>query len=98
MNDFEKNLIVNLKQEDLFLAISEREDIEEVVRKMQNSNLYLKKEWMTVKDFAEYINSTEDYVRDLAREAEKTKDFDVLKIGNRYRLDRLSYERYRMHK
>lgn len=44
MNDFEKNLIVNMKQEDLFLAISEREDIEEVVRKMQNSNLYLKKE------------------------------------------------------
>lgn len=98
MNDFEKNLIVNMKQEDLFLAISEREDIEEVVRKMQNSNLYLKKEWMTVKDFAEYINSTEDYVRDLARAAEKTKDFDVFKIGNRYRIDRLSYERYRMYK
>lgn len=98
MSKFEKNLIVNMEQNDLFEAISEREDIEDIVRKMQSSNLYIKREWLTVREFAEYIKATEDYVRDLARRAYKTKEFEVYKVGNGYRIDRLSFERYRSNK
>lgn len=98
MSKFEKNLIVNMEQNDLFEAISEREDIEDIVKKMQDSNLYIKREWLTVREFAEYIKATEDYVRDLARRAYKTKEFEVYKIGNTYRIDRLSFERSRMYK
>lgn len=98
MSKFEKNLIVNMEQNDLFEAISEREDIEDIVKKMQDSNLYIKREWLTVKEFAEYIKATEDYVRDLARRAYKTKEFEVYKVGNGYRIDRLSFERYRSNK
>lgn len=98
MSKFEKNLIVNMEQNDLFEAISEREDIEDIVRKMQSSNLYIKREWLTVREFAEYIKATEDYVRDLARRAYKTKEFEVYKVGNTYRIDRLSFERYRSNK
>ena len=98
MSKFEKNLIVNMEQNDLFEAISEREDIEEIVKKMQDSNLYIKREWLTVKEFAEYIKATEDYVRDLARRAYKAKEFEVYKVGNTYRIDRLSFERYRSNK
>lgn len=98
MSKFEKNLIVNMEQNDLFEAISEREDIEDIVRKMQSSNLYIKREWLTVKEFAEYIKATEDYVRDLARRAYKAKEFEVYKVGNTYRIDRLSFERYRSNK
>lgn len=98
MSKFEKNLIVNMEQNDLFEAISEREDIEDIVKKMQDSNLYIKREWLTVREFAEYIKATEDYVRDLARRAYKTKEFEVYKIGNTYRIDRLSFERYRTYK
>lgn len=98
MSKFEKNLIVNMEQNDLFEAISEREDIEDIVKKMQDSNLYIKREWLTVKEFAEYIKATEDYVRDLARRAYKTKEFEVYKVGNTYRIDRLSFERNRTYK
>ncbi len=98
MSKFEKNLIVNMEQNDLFEAISEREDIEDIVKKMQDSNLYIKREWLTVREFAEYIKATEDYVRDLARRAYKAKEFEVYKVGNTYRIDRLSFERYRSNK
>lgn len=98
MSKFEKNLIVNMEQNDLFEAISEREDIEDIVKKMQDSNLYIKREWLTVREFAEYIKATEDYVRDLARRAYKTKEFEVYKVGNTYRIDRLSFERSRTYK
>lgn len=98
MSKFEKNLIVNMEQNDLFEAISEREDIEDIVKKMQDSNLYIKREWLTVREFAEYIKATEDYVRDLARRAYKTKEFEVYKVGNGYRIDRLSFERSRTYK
>ena len=87
-----------MEQDDLFSAIAEREDVDDVVKKMQDSNLYIKREWLTVKEFAEYIKATEDYVRDLARRAYKTKEFEVYKIGNTYRIDRLSFERSRMYK
>ena len=98
MSKFEKNLIVNMEQNDLFEAISEREDIEDIVKKMQDSNLYIKREWLTVREFAEYIKATEDYVRDLARRAYKAKEFEVYKVGNTYRIDRLSFERSRTYK
>ena len=98
MKQFEKNLVVNMEQDDLFSAIAEREDVDDVVKKMQDSNLYIKREWLTVREFAEYIKATEDYVRDLARRAYKTKEFEVYKIGNTYRIDRLSFERSRMYK
>ena len=98
MKQFEKNLVVNMEQDDLFSAIAEREDVDDVVKKMQDSNLYIKREWLTVREFAEYIKATEDYVRDLARRAYKTKEFEVYKIGNTYRIDRLSFERSRSNK
>lgn len=87
-----------MEQDDLFDAIAEREDVNDVVRKMQSSNLYIKREWLTVREFAEYIKATEDYVRDLARRAYKTKEFEVYKVGNTYRIDRLSFERNRSNK
>lgn len=98
MKQFEKNLVVNMEQDDLFSAIAEREDVDDVVKKMQDSNLYIKREWLTVREFAEYIKATEDYVRDLARRAYKTKEFEVYKVGNTYRIDRLSFERSRTYK
>lgn len=98
MKQFEKNLVVNMEQDDLFSAIAEREDVDDVVKKMQDSNLYIKREWLTVREFAEYIKATEDYVRDIARRAYKTKEFEVYKVGNTYRIDRLSFERSRTYK
>lgn len=52
MKQFEKNLVVNMEQDDLFSAIAEREDVDDVVKKMQDSNLYIKREWLTVREFA----------------------------------------------
>lgn len=95
MTDFEKMLIVNSDLNDLLFAISEREDIDILVKKFQSENTYSKREWMTVKQFAEYLQSTVTYARDLAKRAERLDLFEIAKVGRDYRIDRISYEKWR---
>lgn len=95
MTEFEKMLIVNIDLNDLLFAISERADIDVLVKKFQAENTYSKREWMTVKQFAEYLQSTVTYARDLAKRAEKLRLFEIDKVGRDYRIDRISYEKYR---
>lgn len=95
MTEFEKMLIVNSNLNDLLSAIAERDDIDVLVQKFQSNNTFTKREYMTVKQFAEYIQATVIYVRSLAKRAEKQDLFEVTKVGNEYRIDRISYEKWR---
>ena len=72
MTEFEKALIVNSNLNDLLAAISERDDIDVLVKKFQSNNTYDKREYMTIKQFAEYLQSTIIYARDLARREQKS--------------------------
>ncbi len=96
MTEFEKALIVNSNLNDLLAAIAERDDIDVLVKKFQSNNVYNKREYMTVKQFAEYLQSTIIYARDLAKRAEKQHLFEIAKVGRDYRIDRISYEKWRM--
>ena len=96
MTEFEKALIVNSNLNDLLMAISERDDIDVLVKKFQSNNTYDKREYMTIKQFAEYLQSTIIYARDLAKRAEKQHLFEIAKVGREDRIDRISYEKWRM--
>ncbi len=96
MTEFEKALIVNSNLNDLLMAIAERDDIDVLVKKFQSNNTFNKREYMTVKQFAEYLQSTIIYARDLAKRAEKQHLFEIAKVGRDYRIDRISYEKWRM--
>ena len=96
MTEFEKALIVNSNLNDLLAAISERDDIDVLVKKFQSNITYDKREYMTIKQFAEYLQSTIIYARDLARRAEKQHLFEIARVGRDYRIDRISYEKWRM--
>ncbi|MEG2789120.1 MAG: hypothetical protein RR942_15010 [Romboutsia sp.] len=78
----------------LLMAIAEREDIVEVMQIFRDSRDYAPREYMDIKEFAEYLKASQAYVRNLAKYADINKVFSVTKVGREYRLDRLSYEKW----
>ncbi len=96
MTNFERLIIVNSDLNELMEVISERDDIDVLIKKFQDNNIFNKREYMTVRQFAEYLQVTTGYARDLAKRAEKYHLFEVTKVGRDYRIDRISYEKWRM--
>lgn len=96
MTEFEKALIVNSNLNDLLTAIAERDDIDVLVKKFQSNNTFNKREYMTVKQFAEYLQTTITQARSMAKRAKKQHLFEVAEVGREYRIDRISYEKWRM--
>ncbi|CEO04827.1 DNA-binding protein [[Clostridium] sordellii] len=93
-SEMQKLVVRNIDRDSLLLAISEREDIVEVMQMFRDDKDYAPKEYMDVKKFAKYIQASECYVRSLARYADKNDLFCITKVGREYRLDRLSYEKW----
>ncbi len=92
--EMQKLIVRNIDRDSLLLAIAEREDIVEVMQMFRDSNDYAPREYLTIKEFAKYIQASEAYVRALAKYADINKIFSVTKVGREYRLDRLSYEKW----
>lgn len=92
--EMQKLIVRNIDRDSLLLAISERDDIVEVMQMFRNSNDYAPREYMTIKQFCEYIRASESYVRSLVKYAELKKIFSIVKVGREYRIDRLSYEKW----
>lgn len=93
--EMQRLIIRNIDRDSLLMAIADREDIVEVMQMFRDSNDYAPREYLTIKEFAKYLKASESYVRNLAKHAEISKVFSVTKIGREYRLDRLSYEKWR---
>nr|DAP48644.1 MAG TPA: Protein of unknown function (DUF3853) [Caudoviricetes sp.] len=93
-SEMQKLVVRNIDRDSLLLAISEREDIVEVMQMFRDDKDYAPKEYMDVKKFAKYIQASECYVRSLARYADENDLFCITKVGREYRLDRLSYEKW----
>lgn len=92
--EMQKLIVRNIDRDSLLLAISEREDILEVMQMFRSSNDYAPKEYMTIKQFSEYIRASESYVRSLVKHAEAKRIFSIARVGREYRIDRLSYEKW----
>ena len=92
--EVQKLIVRNIDIDSLLIAISEREDIVEVMQMFRDNNDYAPREYLTIKEFSNYIKASESYVGGLAKYAEKNKLFSVIKVGREYRIDRLSYEKW----
>ena len=92
--EVQKMIVRNIDRDSLLLAISERDDIIEIMKLFRENRDYEQREYMTVSEFSKYLKVSEAYVRDLAKRAEARNLFSVVRIGREYRLDRLSYEKF----
>lgn len=92
--EIQKVLVRNIDRESLIEAILERDDIVEIMQMFKDNSDYAPREYMTIKEFCEYIKASESYVRNLAKHAEAKKIFSIARVGREYRIDRLSYEKW----
>lgn len=93
-SEMQKLVVKNIDQDSLLLAISEREDVLEVMKMFRDNSDYAPREYMNIKQFSEYIQASDKYVRNLAKHAEENKLFCTTRVGREIRIDRLSYEKW----
>lgn len=90
----EKFIIRNISQTDLINTILERMDLDEIINKFRTNDEFKARDYMKVKEFAEYLNCSEAYVRSLIQYAKKNNSFYIAKVGREYRIDRISYDQW----
>ena len=61
----EKFIIRNIAQADLINSILERIDLPEIIQKFRTSDEFKARDYMTVKEFSNYLNCSEAYARNL---------------------------------
>lgn len=93
-SEAQKLIVRNIDLNSLIIALTERPDITEILNIFKDNEDLSIREYLTIKEFADYIRASQSYVRNLAKHAEKNKLFSVIKVGREYRLDRLSYEKW----
>ena len=94
ITDMQKFVIRNVGLDNLIECILERTDVDKLVEKFRTHDDLAPREYMKVKEFANYIESSEAYVRRLAKFGLKNSLFSVVQIGNTYRIDRISYDKW----
>lgn len=92
--EMQKSIVRNIDLDSLLQAISEREDVIEVMQMFRDNNDFAIREYMTVKDFMSYIKAGESYVRSLLKYNDVNKLFVTTRVGREYRIDRISYEKW----
>lgn len=93
-SEMQRLVVRNIDMDSLLLGIADREDIVEVMKVFRDDKDYAPKEYMNIKQFAEYIQASEKYVRMLAKHADVNDLFCTTRVGREYRIDRLSYEKW----
>ena len=66
----------------------------EIIQKFRTSDEFKARDYMTVKEFSNYLNCSEAYVRSLIQYGKKNNSFYVAKVGREYRIDRISYDKW----
>lgn len=92
--EMQRLIVRNIDINSLLEAISERDDVVEVMKLFRDTSDFAPREYMTVKQFKEYIKASESYVRSLVKYAIKNNSFVITYVGRECRIDRLSYEKW----
>lgn len=87
-------IVRNIDLDSLLQAISQREDIVELMQMFRENNDYAIREYMTIKEFMKYIKAGESYVRSLLKYNDVNNLFVTTRVGREYRIDRISYEKW----
>lgn len=92
--EMQEMIVRNIDLDSLLKAISEREDIVEVMQMFKDNSDFAIREYMTIKEFMKYIKAGESYVRALLKYNDVNKLFVTTRVGREYRIDRISYEKW----
>lgn len=92
--EMQEMIVRNIDLDSLLQAISQREDVIEVMQMFRDNSDYAIREYMTVKEFMKYLKAGESYVRALLKYNDVNKLFVTTRVGREYRIDRISYERW----
>lgn len=92
--EMQKMIVRNIDLDSLLSAISEREDIVEVMEMFRNNSDFAIREYMTIKEFKGYIKASDSYVRALLKYNDVNNLFVTTRVGREYRIDRISYEKW----
>lgn len=92
--EMQKMIVRNIDLDSLLEAISERNDIVELMKIFRDNSDYAIREYMTIKEFMKYIKAGESYVRALLKYNDVNKLFVTTRVGREYRIDRISYEKW----
>lgn len=92
--DMQEMIVRNIDLDSLMMAISQREDVVEVMKMFRHSSDFAIREYMTIKEFMAYIKAGESYVRALLKYNDINKLFVTTRVGREYRIDRISYEKW----
>ena len=89
-----KMIVRNMPLEDLLDAICERPDVVEVVSKFRFHEDFAPREYLTIDELMAYLKCGRNYALEVAQFGARTKEYHVNKLGKKWLIDRLSYERY----
>ena len=92
--EMQKMIVRNIDLDSLLEAISERNDIVELMQMFRENNDYAIREYMTIKEFKNYIKASDSYVRALLKYNDVNNLFVTTRVGREYRIDRISYEKW----
>lgn len=92
--EMQKMIVRNIDINSLLEAISERNDIVELMQMFRENNDYAIREYMTIKEFMKYLKAGESYVRSLLKYNDVNNLFVTTRVGREYRIDRISYEKW----
>ena len=92
--EMQKTIVRNIDIDSLLNAISEREDIIELMQMFRDNNDFAIREYMTIKEFKAYIKASDSYVRALLKYNDIHNLFVTTRVGREYRIDRISYEKW----
>lgn len=92
--EVQKMIVRSIDQESLLEAMIDRVDIVEIIEKFRYHEDFAPREYLTIEEFQKYLKCCRNYALELAKFGFESKNFHVNKVGRKWLIDRLSYERW----
>lgn len=89
-----KLIIQNVDKDSLIDAILNRHDLVDIMQMFRHSEDLAPREYMTMEELQVYLRCSRSHALSLVKHGDRNKLFHVNKIGRRWLVDRLSYERW----
>ncbi|HBG7785304.1 transcriptional regulator [Clostridioides difficile] len=81
---------------DLVQELMRRDDTTDIIKMFLDREGIKRMDLVTVKEFREYLKVSDATARNMIREAMTQNHYNVIPIGNSYRIDLISFEEYVM--
>lgn len=97
-SEFEKALVKNMNLDEFLASMSDREDIDKIVKYFRNSDDFAYRDYLTIEEFCNYFKCKRNYALNVANYGFRSKDYIAFKLGKNWLIDRISYEKWKFYK